>query len=196
MINLIELTCKTCGNTFKVKKYRAKDGSAKYCSYKCHGNGRQLIPIADRFWPKIKKTSYCWNWLGATGNGYGRIANGTLNVPVLAHRVSWEIHNGPIPKGMLVLHHCDNRLCVRPDHLFLGNHANNMEDMAKKGRSTFGIKNPQAKLTDEKVLKIRILCLTMKDSEVATLFGIGRKHVNGIIHKRCWKHLWSSIIQA
>lgn len=88
------------------------------------------------FWSYVKKTKKCWLWTGKTsGQGYGRV-----RVPasgyVLAHRFSWQLHNGnnPIPDGLLVLHKCDNPPCVNPKHLFLGTHADNMRDMIAKNR--------------------------------------------------------------
>lgn len=76
----------------------------------------------------------CWEWLGARANGgYGLFA---VQNPrrITAHRYSWELHNGPIPAGMHVLHHCDNPPCVNPAHLFLGTASDNMRDMLAKGR--------------------------------------------------------------
>jgi len=77
----------------------------------------------------------CWLWIGRTKNrgGYGRLRHrGRL---VSAHRMTWILSNGSIPVGMNVCHRCDNRLCVRPDHLFLGTQKQNLDDMRKKGRS-------------------------------------------------------------
>lgn len=88
-------------------------------------------PIADRFWAKVEKTEGCWEWTGSKSRkGYGQFNEGR------AHRVSWEMHNGPIPEGMFVCHHCDNPPCVRPDHLFIGDNAANMRDAFAKGRHT------------------------------------------------------------
>lgn len=89
--------------------------------------------IEERFWSKVEKTEACWNWVGATSRrGYGamNIDNRTLQT----HRVVYELTYGTIPAGLCVCHHCDNPRCVRPDHLFLGTHADNMHDMVRKGR--------------------------------------------------------------
>lgn len=92
----------------------------------------------ERFWEKVDKSGECWVWTGAIqSKGYGTFATGstraTLKV-VLPHRYSWELHFGPIPDGLLILHACDNPPCVRPGHLMLGTYQANRVDCAHKGR--------------------------------------------------------------
>lgn len=101
--------------------------------------------LAARYWAKVAKDGptlvpelgRCWRWTASTTSfGYGQLNPGWRNAaPVRAHRVSWEIHNGPIPAGLDVLHRCDNPPCSNPDHLFLGTALDNMRDMIAKGRA-------------------------------------------------------------
>lgn len=92
--------------------------------------------IEDRFWPKVRQGEGCWEWQASrTSEGYGQISSNGR--PVGAHRISWEVHFGEIPDGKCVLHRCDNRSCVRPDHLFLGDRAENNRDTHAKGRWSY-----------------------------------------------------------
>lgn len=96
----------------------------------------------ERFFKHVSKTDTCWLWMGAKrGGGYGEFRIGSYKdgtrKMVVAHRFSWELHNGAIPKEMQVCHNCDVRNCVNPDHLFLGTQVDNMQDMHSKGRHPF-----------------------------------------------------------
>ena len=101
---------------------------------------RKMKPIADRFWEKVNKEtpSGCWEWKNSVkGNGYGQFFTHFESEGrkcLSAHRFVWSLVNGPIPDGLWVLHKCDNRICVNPDHLFLGDRRDNMLDCAAKGR--------------------------------------------------------------
>lgn len=108
--------------------------------------------LEERFWCEVDKNSHplCWLWTGGSrkGNGYGDIRVGVNTRP--AHRVSWGLHNGIIPEGLFVLHKCDNPSCVNPDHLFLGTHQDNMDDMVMKGRSYTGPHKPNPNTFDRR----------------------------------------------
>jgi len=87
------------------------------------------------FWSNVDKTDGCWLWTGLTmGAGYGEM--GWQGRTQVAHRISWQIHNGEILSGLNVCHHCDTPACVRPDHLFLGTQRDNVRDAVAKGRHT------------------------------------------------------------
>jgi hypothetical protein len=101
----------------------------------------QPRPIAERFWEKVDRTGDCWLWTGS-GDRYGHVRlNGKI---VQAHRVAWELTNGPIPEGLQCLHTCDRPLCVNPEHLWLGTRSDNMLDMVAKGRKGGGRKGRRA----------------------------------------------------
>lgn len=98
------------------------------------------IPLHHRFSSKVEvRNTGCWKWMGAISKsiGYGVIGLGGRRLgKEYAHRVAWMLAVGPIPAGKEICHHCDNRWCVNPDHLFLGSRSDNMKDAHKKGRTT------------------------------------------------------------
>lgn len=100
-------------------------------------DGHDVRSVARRFWAKVRKTESCWLWTGAiqSATGYGALQVGTHGRPRAGatHRLSWEMHFGPIPEGMDVCHACDVRSCVNPAHLFLGSRLDNMRDSKAKG---------------------------------------------------------------
>ena len=107
---------------------------------------------AEKFWSRVNRdaSSGCWEWTGAlNAYGYGVLGR------IYAHRWSWEINRSPIPTGLSVLHHCDNRKCVRPDHLFIGTQADNIRDAKAKGRLSPPPRSRPRKLTTEDVCNIR-----------------------------------------
>lgn len=108
--------------------------------------GPKRVPLSERFWKRVvKDESGCWLFGGRTfGNKYGQVSLGGHLAPnVQAHRYSYEIHKGEIPRGKYVCHTCDVRNCVNPDHLYLGDHEDNNRDRKERGRSKRG-KAPKA----------------------------------------------------
>jgi hypothetical protein len=93
-------------------------------------------PLLDRFWERVEKSDGCWTWRGDKDkDGYGRLGRGGQGgLKYRAHRLSYMIHSGPIPDGVVVCHQCDNPSCVRPEHLFLGSVADDHLDAKTKGR--------------------------------------------------------------
>jgi hypothetical protein len=109
-----------------------------------------------------------------------------------AHRFSWELHHGPIPDGLFVCHHCDNRSCVNPNHLFLGTHADNIADAVNKGRfdTRLGENTSNSKLTEQEVLEIVRRCKEGEaQTEVAEDFGVVKGSIHAIMTGRTWSHV-------
>jgi len=99
-----------------------------------------------------------------------------------AHRFAWTVAIGPIPPDMCVLHHCDNPICVRPDHLFLGTYVDNNHDRHAKNRDALGERNANAKFSDDVVLKVREMAQNGVDvSTVAKMVGMSPQHAKGIV---------------
>lgn len=125
----------------------------------------------------------CWVWIAACDQtGYGQISinNRTRNT----HRIAYEEFVGPIPKGLQVLHRCDNPSCVRIDHLFLGTQKDNMADMAQKGRR--GAPRPPSKLSDLDVRWIR-RCYANKDAtqrRLARAFGVNQSTISLLVNRK------------
>lgn len=141
--------------------------------------------IISRFWPKVDRSGSCWEWQASRVNGYGQF---TVNRRiVLAHRFAWEITNGPIPNGLFVCHHCDNRLCVNPSHLFLGSAADNSGDMVAKNRVRHGAAHRNTKLTDKDVHEIRSLKGSMTYKALAQQYGISTTTAWRIAHGESWR---------
>lgn len=103
-------------------------------------------PIETRFWSMVLKSETCWLWKGSVNRkGYGQISTKRGSRPLQTHRLSYELHVGPIPEGKMVLHKCDNPRCVRPDHLFLGTAKENTADMMQKERGHWQKNSPRHK---------------------------------------------------
>ena len=162
--------------------------------------------LVERFHKYVRKTDGCWEWTGSKLKGYGRLYhNGRL---VATHRLSWTIHYGPVPDAIYVCHKCDNRGCVRPSHLFLGTHSDNIRDSVRKGRHgsqrnphlldalqphpeqrARGERSGRHKLTNRAVHEIRALAGTLPIRLIAERYAIDRTHAYKIIRRELWTHL-------
>lgn len=134
----------------------------------------------------------CWLWTGPTSpQGRPQLHWRGRTRPV--SRVVWETSNGPIPSDQSVLHRCDNLLCVNPDHLFLGNHEDNMSDMAAKNRASRHGTSIVAAFSKMNADRVRLLRQRHAEGEslhgLARDFDISRSHAQGIVHRRKWAHV-------
>lgn len=168
----------------------------------------------QRFWQRVVKSDHCWLWTGSRQPaGYGLLSRDGKYV--LTHRFSYELHYGPIPDGLWCLHHCDTPACVRPDHLFLGTHRENMLDSGAKGRNgaqrdplgfsqrlqaslhlhperrARGERINTAKLTAAQVREIRQTHArgNISYAALARAFGITPQNTRDIVLRHTWRHL-------
>lgn len=156
-----------------------------------------MSTLAERFATKYEPEpmSGCWLWTGAVrgpaGNRYGHMRLGGKSEPITAaHRVSWELANGRRPdEHEVVMHKCDNPMCVNPDHLEIGTHALNVHDCIAKGRFNrpFGARHVHSKLTDAAVRDIRTRRHPAK--HYASKYGVSRDTVYGVLAGASWKHV-------
>ena len=143
-------------------------------------NIRDISRFSQSYLPE--PNTGCWLWEKYTdSSGYGRISIGDKQQA--AHRFSWQIYRGKIPKRMLVCHRCDTPACVNPAHLFLGTKSDNANDAAQKGR----LGTPK-RLTEEKVKEIKRLLETGgSQRKIAKQFGVSSVTINAIHNGRIWR---------
>lgn len=153
------------------------------------------------FWKKVDKNGpevsdkadgKCWVWAGTDiRRGYPRLA--ARGRYWSAHRYSWFIHNGEIPVGTQVLHRCDNKVCVNPDHLFLGTSADNRRDCVQKERQARGEHHGRSKLTEESVREIRSRfvsgCRVNGARALAMEFGVLPFVIRKVVNRQNWGHV-------
>lgn len=166
-----QMCCPRCGSDEYRKNGRRKIQQSYQCK-KCGRGFSRFYAVSEidqdylskRFWekaPLTRNNDECWEWQGSfNSTGYGQI--GIKGKKFSSHRLSWLVNRGAIPSGLCVCHHCDNRRCVNPNHLFLGTKKDNLDDMDQKGRRITpprpsGEANPAARLSDRQVEEIREL---------------------------------------
>lgn len=192
--------------------------SKHYQRFRSHGDPNKLLVLRNgtkeqKFWPFVLKTDGCWLWTAPLVGGYGRAF--LKGKAIKAHRLSYLIHNGEIPKGLLILHNCDNTACVRPDHLYAGTVQNNTDDRESRGRSNIpsrsgenhwmnkkpekvahGERFNRSDLTSKKVIEIvtEFLAGGITQAALAEKHGIGRKNLNLIIKGKIWKRATEGLL--
>ena len=169
--------------------------------------GGQQAALLERFQEKIllDKNTGCWLWVGSRlkKSGYGKFWH--RGRKVFAHRISYELHKGPLPPGMQALHDCDNTSCVNPDHLHAGTQKDNQQEMVKRGRAAFGDRNGsrahpeclvrgechhKAKLTAAQVRQIRKKrSLGQKLQVIADQYHVSDVLIRLICQRKIWKHV-------
>lgn len=184
--------CEQCGKTIFYRNCSTTFFRKRFCSRECDKQFKFYSKGPDYFlWQRVDKNgpNGCWIYKGATDRrGYGRPATWQDGKPrrYYAHRRSYEIHNGPIPAGMLVLHKCDNPPCCNPEHLFLGTDADNHRDKALKGRTH------DALLTNDQAREIKAALATPKrglQRELADKYGVTLQTISGINRGKSYRHV-------
>jgi hypothetical protein len=209
--------CEKCGIEFKWSRSRNQKSKPRFCSRECRHSfahigfrpgGKYRIDemTTEEKFERLKK-SYeknvirkfgCWGWEGTQDKGgYGIMSSDRRHGPDRAHRASWVIHKGEIPKGLLVCHKCDRPECTNPDHLFLGTPSENTKDMIHKNRKCIGSNVPTAKLNEENVKLIKVL-LKQKISypKIAEMFNVGINCIVRIKRGETWKHIELGNVQS
>lgn len=154
-------------------------------------NSFRRSSLKERFHQSYRKMEHdCWEWNGTihSVHGYGIIQENRKDL--LAHRVAWKLYYGDT-NNLCVLHKCDNRICVNPDHLFLGSRVDNNLDRNNKGRQAKGEKQHSAKLTEKEVIEIRqrIAVFNERCINIAEDYNVSRSAINQIKLRKTWKHL-------
>lgn len=186
----LALKCQVCDEVFERYPSRAGPCCSRDCLARFANAARQTWlqeTRGERFWSKVRRGRGCWCWTGSVGrHGYGQLKLGGRQL--LAHRVAWGLSNED-PGVACVLHRCDNPICVRPDHLFLGTKRDNSDDMISKGRASHpaGAQCVRRKLDQGLVDEIRSLRDLYKQTELALKFQISQSHVSRILRGVTWR---------
>lgn len=183
----------TCGQTVPLSTFTKKSmGLVKGEPIRfLHSHWHHSLTLEDAFWKYVDPgdENECWEWQKVlTVWGYGVVC--FHHKRYAAHRVSFELHYGPIPAGLQALHKCDNPPCCNPNHLFLGTDADNVADKVSKGRQARGVHAPSAKLTEADVIAIRTLGNSgMQTREIARQYGRSESTIGRIVRGQGWTHL-------
>lgn len=187
-------SCQHCGCPFT-----KRHSGSRFCSKRCAGAAQAAAKRAagepeQRFWSRVKRLGEedCWPWLASTSEGYGQIR--FCGRKVGAHVLSFELANGPVSAGRMVLHACGNRLCCNPAHLYAGNHADNTNDAVQHGthKCNFGQGDQHigSRLREAYIPLIRdALQGGESQCSVARRFGVSQQAVSNVARGSTWKHV-------
>lgn len=170
-----QIKCRHCDVKFKGVP------SHRYCSLAC------------RLWANVDKGAHdeCWEWASGTTDDYGRIR--FYGEHLKAHRVSYELANGPIPAGLHVCHACDNPKCCNPAHLWLGTHIENMADRDEKGRNKIrlGKDHHSCRFGEADIYEIRWQRdrKLLSQRALAKAYSVDKSTIQAIEKRDTWKHL-------
>lgn len=174
---LLSKPCAACGTIFQPRTRRTIS-----CGIICHGKlsaAKHHDRAVDKFWTQFEiGNEGCWEWKGKRNRrGYGQSTFADKNMRI-AHRTMWQFIFGPIPNGLFICHHCDNPPCIRPSHLFLGTHTDNMLDSIIKERFS------KQRLSIGQIEEIHKLHASGKyfHREIALKFGVSQSHVTRIVN--------------
>lgn len=194
--------CLTCQGPLP-KGRGGKRANRKYCSYRCSGvafSALRATQAVERFWAKVNQNGPvirpelgpCWVWT-AYVNSWNQPMLSVRGKGQLASRFAYTLVHGEIPPRLFVLHHCDNARCVRPEHLYLGDHARNMADMKERGRAASHERQGAAKLTESQVAEIRSVLRGRarfengEASELARRFGVSVSQIGRVARFQAWR---------
>ena len=184
--------CRACGKSLAHRK-----PWTKYCDRRCYrayapDNVLRRSPDEkERFEDNVEfePNTGCWLWSSTVNPyGYGNYYYG--GKAYMAHRYSYTIYKGKIPKGLVVRHTCDTGICVNPAHLLIGTQQDNIDDRQRRGRQRYavGTQLPHAKLTEEQIPEIRKLEGVMSQRKIAALYGVTQHPIGMIFINKSWKH--------
>lgn len=178
------ITCVICGGKVKSRKLC----NTCYVRHQRAGTLHEFphLTIQEYLDAIVAKTDGCWLWNGSrTVEGYGVLHLKKQMIP--AHRFMYERHVGPIPKGLLIRHKCDNPPCVNPAHLDLGTVRDNAKDAIERGRIARGSRQGVAKLTESDIIKIR--ADPRKLTEIAADYGVYFSTIAKVKAGLTWRHV-------
>lgn len=197
--------CKACNKNYEIETWRKP---SFYCSRPCQYSKastwllktsfkidkatqeEKLSRLKDNYEKLVIRSDGCWGWKGQLERGYPKMTCRKSLGANLGHRASWIIHKGLIPKGMSILHKCDNRSCTNINHLFLGTHQDNVNDMITKKRNPIGSKVGTSKLNEDQVKEIKnLLKIGRSLTSIADKFDVTPQAIYLIRQEKNWKHV-------